>query len=59
MATVRLPASSPGHVIELEQLVFEAQGEVARADGQYRNAFLLAPADPEILAKMRERSLLN
>ena len=40
-------------------LAFEAQGEVARADGQYRNAFLLSPEDPEILAKMRERSLLN
>jgi tetratricopeptide (TPR) repeat protein len=40
-------------------LAFEAQGEVGRADGQYRNAFLLAPEDPEILAKMRERSLLN
>ena len=38
-------------------LVFEAQGEDRRADGQYRNAFLYGPDDPEIQAKMAERGL--
>lgn len=36
-------------------LVFEAQGEDRRADGQYRNARFYAPDDPDILAKMAER----
>ena len=40
-------------------LIFEALGEDQRADGQFRNAYLYAPDDPEIAAKMAVRALLN
>ncbi|MDA1132657.1 MAG: hypothetical protein O2905_05480 [Proteobacteria bacterium] len=40
-------------------LVYEAEGEDRRADSQYRNAFAFAPEDPEVLAKMRARDLMN
>lgn len=38
-------------------LVFEAMGEDKRADGQYKNARLYSPDDPEVVAKLKERNI--
>ena len=50
-------APEQGRTYYFKGLVFEATGEDRRADGQYRNARLYAPEDPDILAKIQERNL--
>lgn len=50
-------APEAGRTYYFKGLVYEATGEDRRADGQYRNARLYAPEDPDIVAKIRERNL--
>lgn len=50
-------APEAGRTYYFKGLTFEAMGEDRRADGQYRNANLYAPEDPDVIAKMQERNL--
>lgn len=52
-------APEAGRAYYFKGLVYEAEGEDGRADGQFRNAYAYAPGDPDILAKMLQRNLLN
>ena len=50
-------APEAGRTYYIKGLIFEATGDDRRADGQYRNAFLYAPEDPDVIAKVQERNL--
>ena len=50
-------APEVGRAYFFKGLVYEAEGEDRRADGQYRNAYAYAPEDADVLVKMRKRNL--
>ena len=50
-------APEAGRTFYFKGLTYEAMGEDRRADGQYRNAFLYAPEDADVIAKMQARNL--